>query len=71
MNRAGNTAQSLPCGNLAAEYLCQLLGIQLIKRVARVKDNGQSVDGDDLLGIRALQVAQGFEFNQFTVLDRP
>ena len=70
MNGPATAAEFFPGFDLATEEACQLLGIELVQRVLRVKDNGQAVDGDDLLGGRAFQITQGSEVNQLAVLDR-
>ena len=45
-------------------------GAELSQRIVRVKDDGQAVDGDDLFGTRAFQIAQGCKAHPFAVLDR-
>jgi adenine deaminase len=36
-----------------------------------MKNNRQAVDGDDLFGCRAFQIAKSCQILQFTFLDRP
>jgi len=48
-----------------------LFSVQGIQRVARVEDDRQAINGDDLLGVGAFQVAEGFEVHQFAVFYRP
>ena len=71
MNRTAGTAQLLPAADLAAENLRQLFGVELSERVARVKNDRQAIDGDDLLGVRAFQVAQTLKIDQLAILYRP
>src|SRR3990167_4473398 len=70
-DRSGLAAQLRPVLQLAREYLRQLVDAQRAERIARVQDDRQAIDGNDLFGIPALQVAQGRQGAGFTGLDRP
>ncbi|MNL42592.1 hypothetical protein D3C87_1650550 [compost metagenome] len=70
MNCPTAATEFFPGLDLATENARQLHGVQLIQRILRVKDDCQAVDGNDLLGAGAFQVAERFETLQFAVLDR-
>ncbi|MNE50724.1 hypothetical protein D3C80_1453160 [compost metagenome] len=64
-----DATELFPGGRFTAEDLCQLVGVQLGQWIVRVKDNGQAIDGDHMLGVGGFQVAKGLEVHPFAVLD--
>ncbi|MNN04961.1 hypothetical protein D3C81_1177020 [compost metagenome] len=70
MNRPAAAADVFPGFDFATENARQLLGAELSQRIVRVKDDRQAIDGDDLFGTRAFQIAQGCKAHPFAVLDR-
>jgi hypothetical protein len=70
MNAPPRPPRFFPGFDLAAEDPRQLLGVELVQRVLRVKDDGQAVDGDDLLGGRAFQVAERRSSSSLSLIGR-
>ena len=68
---AGWPAELCPVVDLASKYGRQLIVAQGLQRIARVDDNGQTVEGDHLFGFGAAQIAQRGQFAGFAVLDWP
>src|SRR3990167_1808089 len=57
-NGTGWRTAPRPVADLAGKYLRQLRGVQRRQRIAWMQDDGQAVEGDDLFGAGAFQVAQ-------------
>jgi len=69
-HRGVHAAQLAPVADIASEQARDLIRAKRADRVVRMHDDGQPVDGDDLFGGRAAEVAQPGESLALAGLDR-